>query len=316
MLELIFLIFGIAGLGVGAELVTRGALNIGQHFKISQIFMGLTVLALGSDLPELVVNIGGAIKQLGGIETSGIIVGDVIGSCFGQIGLILGIVGLFGVLTLTKKQLLRDGLTMVSSVVILFLVSFNGSITRAEGIILILIYILYLITLYREERVHEKIPRAPRLHLLWSVISLLGGFVLLIYSSNLTLDNAIFLSEKWGIAQSIVGILLVGVGTSLPELAIAISAVRKNASGMAIGNLIGSNIFDALVPIGVAAIITQLNISVYIRFFDLPMLFLLSLIVLYLFGLKKLRLRKRGALLLLVIFAAYAALKVTIVHTV
>lgn len=309
MMELLFLIFGIIGLGIGADLITRGALNIGEHFKISHIFLGLTVLAFGSDLPELVINIRGAIERLGGVETSDLIVGDAIGSSFGQIGLILGIVGLFGVLTMTKKQILRDGLTMVGSVLLLFLVALNGHISRIEGIILILLYVFYLATLYREEKVKERIIFGPKLHVLWSSLSLIGGFTLLILASNITLENALLLSDKWGISQSIIGILIVGIGTSLPELAISMSAIRKKAGGIAVGNLIGSNIFDALIPIGAAGVISELEISNEILFFDIPSLFILSIFVLILFKYKD-KLRKREAALLIVVFAAYAALKI------
>lgn len=148
MIEIVFLIFGIVGLVIGAELVTRGALNIGEHYKISPLILGLTVLAFGSDLPELFININGAIERLMGTETSDIIVGDVIGSNFGQIGLILGIVGLFGILKLTRKQILRDGLTLVGATILLFLVSLGGGDNKNRRInINYYLCFLYIITL-------------------------------------------------------------------------------------------------------------------------------------------------------------------------
>ncbi len=313
MTETLLLILGISGLLIGAELVTRGALNIGKHYKISNLILGLTILSFGSDLPELFINIQGAFNRLGGTETSGIIVGDVIGSNFGQIGLTMGIVGLFAVLKLTKKQIYRDGLVLITSTVLLFLVSFNGDITRIEGLILIIIYIFYVISLYREEKVKERVILPPKLHILWSTLSLLGGFALLYGASNLTLDNAVALSEKFNLSQSLIGVLLLGLGTSLPELAISITAIRKKAGEIAVGNLIGSNIFDTLIPIGAAAVIAELKISREIIIFDIPALLILSVLVLVLFRYKE-KLRKRESALLIVAFIIYAVLKILYFH--
>ena len=132
MYELILLILGLIGLVFGAKLVIKGALNLAEHFKISKLFIGLTILAVGTDLPELFTVITGAVMRLKGIETSGLIVGETIGSCFGQIALTLGILGLFGTLFLRKRELIRDGLMMVGSVVLFFLAGIDGVITRPE----------------------------------------------------------------------------------------------------------------------------------------------------------------------------------------
>jgi cation:H+ antiporter len=239
----------------------------------------------------------------------------VIGSNFGQIGLTLGIIGLFAVLKLTKRQIYRDGLVLITSTLILFLVSLNGGITRIEGLILIIIYILYLFTLYREEKVKERVILPPKLHILWSTLSLLGGFALLYGASDLTLDNAVALSEKFNLSQSLIGVLLLGLGTSLPELAIAIAAIRKKAGEIAVGNLIGSNIFDTLIPIGAAAMIAELNISKEIIIFDIPALFILSILVLGLFRYKE-KLRKRESALLIAAFIIYALLKILYFQTI
>ena len=182
MLEIILLILGLVGLVLGAELILKGALNIAEHYKISHLFIGLTILAVGTDLPELFISITGAIHRLGGVETSGLIVGESIGSCFGQIALVLGIAGLFGTLILTKRELIRDGLMMLGSVALLFLVSIDGKITRAEGVMFIIIYIFYFVVLQKEEKLHEKVKRAPSMHLQWDVSSLIGGFIILAIS--------------------------------------------------------------------------------------------------------------------------------------
>jgi len=310
MLELMFLILGIAGLWFGSKLVITGALSIVEHYKISQMFIGLTVLALGTDLPEVVVHITGAIHRLGGVETSGLIVGETIGTCFGQIGLALGIAGLSGILIMTKRQLKRDGLALLGSVALIFLVGLDGHISRTEGIVLILIYLVYFLFLYREEKVHEKIQRAPKKSIFWlDFFLLIVGFALLIYSSNLTVGNALLISQRWGITQSLVGILIVGVGTSLPELATSLSAVKKGAGSLAVGNLIGSNIYDALFALGIGSAISGFNVNKDLLRFDIPALFVFSLVVLVLFK-RKMRLERKEAFLLIGIYAVYYIVKI------
>jgi len=308
MLELILLILGLVGLVVGTELVVRGALNIAKHYKLSPVFIGLTILSIGTDLPELVVDITGAIYRLSGIETSGLIIGETIGTCFGQIALALGIIGLFGTLVLTKRQLIRDGSMMVGSVVLLFLVGLDGMIQWWEGVIFVLIYGFYFFTLFREEKVTEKI-RAPGIHPLWSIVSLIGGFAILVYCSKIVIDNALFLAEAWGIAQSFMGVVILGLGTSLPEIAISLGALRKKAYGLSVGNLIGSNIFDILFTLGISSIIAGFNVSRDLLKFDIPALFFVSLVVVGLFAWRK-RIKTKEAVVLLLIDLAYIGFKI------
>ena len=309
MLEIIFLIIGLLGLVLGAELVIKGALNIGEHFKISHLFLGLTVLAIGTDLPELVLHITGAIHRVRGVATGGLVIGDTIGSCFGQIGLTLGILGLVGTLVLTKRELIRDGLLMVGSVVLLYLVSLDGKISRADGILFILIYLFYFFTLHREEKLREREKRAPSMHLAWDISSLVAGFALLIYFSNMVVKNAVLMAEIWGIAQSFIGIVIVGLGTSLPEIAVTFGAIKKKAYRLSVGNLIGSNIFDTLVPLGIGSAIAGFAVERNLLDFDIPALFFLSIIVLLFFK-RKMKIRKEEAVALVLIYLAYIAIKI------
>lgn len=145
---------------------------------------------------------------------------------------------------------------------------------------------------------------------MWAGLSLIGGFALLLGASSLALDNAVALSEKFNISQSIIGIFILGLGTSLPEFAISLTAIRKKAHGMAVGNLIGSNIFDTLVPIGSAALISELQISKEIIFFDIPSLFILTILVLVLFRYRG-KIQKKESILLIIVFLLYAGLKIT-----
>lgn len=308
MFELFLLILGLAGLVLGSQLIIRGALEIANHYKFSQIFIGLTILAIGTDLPELVVNISGAIHRLGGIETSGLIVGQTIGTCFGQIALTMGIIGIFCYLTLSHKRVIRDGSMMIVSVILLLLVGLDGVITRFDGALFILIYVVYFAFLQREEKTFEKIKRRPSMDLLWSVISIVAGFGVLIYCSNIVIDNAVELADIWGVRQSLIGIVLIGLGTSLPEIVLSISAIIKKAPMLSVGNLIGSNIFDILFTLGIGAVISEFVVSANLLIFDIPFLIATSFVVM-IFFLRKRGIQKVEALALLGIYCLYIAAK-------
>jgi cation:H+ antiporter len=304
MLELGFLILGIIGLILGAQLVVKASTNLAEHYKISPLFLGLTIVTIGTDLPELVVNVTAAIQKLQGVETSGLIVGNIIGSSMGQIGLSLGVVGVVGAISLTKRRLSRDGLMAVISVMLVFLAAIDGVVTRVEGVSLLLIYAFYFLMIYREEKITEKVVRAPKIYPAWVALSMIAGFVMLIFSSDVVVENAVLLASTWGVSQSWIGIVLVGLGTSLPELAIAAGAIRKGQVGLSVGNLVGSNIFDLLFVLGGVAVISEFNVASSMLRFDLPFLFLTSLLVLYFFR-TRMKFHKKEAIVLLFMYGFY-----------
>jgi cation:H+ antiporter len=299
-----FLILGIVGLIFGAQLVVKAATNLAEHYKISPLFLGLTIVAIGTDLPEFVISITAIWQRLNGVDTSGLIVGNVVGSAMGQIGLSLGVIGVLSTISLTKRRLSRDGLMAVFSVLLVFLAAIDGVISRFEGMELLLVFGIYYLMIYREERVTEKISRAPKIYPVWVALSMIAGFVLLIFSSDAVVTNAMKLADAWGVTQTWIGIVLVGLGTSLPELAIAIGAIRKGAIGLSVGNLVGSNIFDLIFVIGASATVAGLNVDSSILSFHLPFLFLTSLLALYFFK-TKLKIQRKEAMLLLVMYGFY-----------
>ena len=309
MYELLILLIGLAGLMLGADLIIKAALKIAEHYKISHAFIGLTLLTLGTNLPELVISITGSIQRSMGTETSGLIIGDSIGSCFGQIGITMGIVGMFGVLTLTKHELSRDGVVMLVSVALLFLTGMDGTLSRTDGLIFIGAYAIYFFLLYREEEVHQKFRSAPPLHLLQTILTIAVGFVILIVSSYAVLDSALYLADIWGISQSFIGIVLIGLGTSLPELALSLSSIRKRAINLSVFNLIGSNIFDILFTLGVGSLISAFTVSEDLIRFDIPALFFISLIVVLFFR-RHMQLKKNEAFVLILLYVIYIAVKI------
>ncbi len=310
MVELTFLIIGLLGLIGGTQLVIRGAMFVADYYKLSQMFVGVTILAIGTDLPEMFVAIDGAIeKRTTGVETSGIIIGNAFGSAMSQISLILGFAGLIGTLVFARKHLIADGLMILSSIVLVFILGFDGLITQKEGIIMILVYLIYYVRLFQQEKVIKKVHQKFSLELPVYILFLVIGLIILAYASKLTVENAVLISEQLHINQSLIGILLIGVGTSLPELALSIGAAKKKAYSLSVGNLIGSNIFDLLMPIGIGATITELEFDRSLILVDFPIMMAVTFLALAFFYKRK-GLTKTEAIILIGIFLVYAILKI------
>ena len=310
LFEILFILAGLGGLWLGAELVIKGALNTAEHFKISHTFVGLTVLAVGTSLPELFVSVFGALNNAVGINSSGIVVGDIIGSCFGNIGLLLGTISLIVYVTLTRRELLRDGLMLVASVVLLIIVSLDGVISFREGMIFLIIYAIYLWTLVREEKkTEEEVKRAPRMNMLWDLASLIGGFFMISAASHLVVNNGIVMAQLLGVDQTIIGILLVGLGTNIPEVVVSVGALIKGASRLSVGNILGSNIFNILGGLGAASLISDIAVSARLLRFDIIYLLLFYGVVLFFMAFTR-GIQKREAVVMIGIYMFYVILKI------
>jgi len=309
-MNLLLLILALVGLWAGTELAVRQALRLAAILGLSPLFVGLTILAIGTDLPELVLSIEAAVQRLGGIETSGLVIGDAIGSCLGQIGFALGVAGLVGYVTLGRRQIWSDGVMLLGSIGIFFLVSWDGVITRIDGGILIIVYLIYFATAIRREqyegREHQTGAKTNRIT---SSFLCLVGLLIVAVSSHLAILSAVALAEEWGIAQTFIGIVLIGMGTSLPELAVSVNAALKKQGALSVGNVLGSNIFDMLVAPGAAAAIAGLAVRSRVTLWiDLAVLLAISVLVLVFF-LKRKGLQKREALTLVIAYTGYVAVR-------
>lgn len=309
-IDLILLLVGLAALVMGSRFSVRQAVVIAQHYRLSDVFIGVAVLAIGSDLPEIVISLTASLHQSAQVNTSGLIIGNALGSNFSQIGLIMGIVGLFGYLTLSRELVFSHGGVLLGAILYLLLASLDGVVSRTEGSILVLAFIVYLVMLYgQEHREPEKRRRkkAPGMIKAWLLLLLSLGAV--IGGAEVTVRSTIGLAEFFGISQSVIAIVVIGVGTSLPELAISLGAVMEARGGMSVGNLLGSNIIDTLLPIGMAALVHPLTVEPGLVHFDLPLLFGLTLVVLVMF-LRRRGLQKPEATSLIVLYGFYIGAKI------
>ena len=317
MEPLIFLVLGLVGLWIGSQLAVGGFEDVARHFGISHLFIGLTVVAIGTSLPEIGVSVIGAMDILMGAEmsaVSGIVIGNKIGSYINQVTIIMGIVGLVGLMSITKRELKREGTMLILSIILFSLVSLDLKITPLEGVVVTLAYLLYFIYLVRQEahststsKVEE---RRPKMHLFKDLLIIVIGMSVLLYAAEVVVGSAVQLGELWRIPTSVTGLLIVGLGTGLPELVIAIIALRRGATGIAVGDMIGSNICDILLSLGAGAMISGFTVDPILLQFDTPFMFLIAFLVLGLF-MRNMRLERKEALVLILVYVSYVGLKLT-----
>ena len=312
MVETLLLLVGLAGLWGGTVLTVRGAVAVSERHGLSQGFIGLTILAIGTDLPELLVAVSGSIQQLRGIESSGVIVGNATGSAMAQGTLVLGVAGLVGYLGAAPRIVRRDGVTLLLSIALTSVLALGGSVSRLEGVALVIGYFIYMVALVQAERGHGEEHARSETHRLSPSLSLLIGLGTVLLAAHIVVTEGVALAERWGISQTVVGALIIALGTSLPELALSIGAVRKGHTSLSTGNVIGSNIFDLLVPVGVAAMIHPLTVAETTMSFDLPAL-ALATAALLVFMTRKRGLQRPEAAALLGLYAGYAALRLLVV---
>ncbi|MFH2118291.1 MAG: sodium:calcium antiporter [Candidatus Paceibacterota bacterium] len=306
--QIIIFVLGLAGLWFGAELVIKGALGLARQFGLSESFIGLIVLALGTDLPEIMVSVTGAIEQLHGVNTSGIIVGNVIGSNMSNMVFVLGSVGLLGgSMVINKKEMWKQSLAVVAATLLFLVLSADGVLSRSEGWMFLTAYLFYFIFVSKTQPKRAK--KKHKQQSLWKLGGiLLVGIILLGEASNRVVGSGIEIAAALGVSQLVVGAILVGVGTSLPELVVSTKAVLSGADDLSVSNLVGSNIINILLALGIAAVISGLTIERQVAQFDLPFL-LFTMIVVAMFTLSRGKLERKESLLLLSLYAVYVALK-------
>lgn len=308
MVNLLFIIVGLVGLWIGTELIIRGATRLARHYGLSETVFGLTVLAVGSDLPELVVAINAAAHTLRGVDQSGIVMGTAIGSLMGQFGLVMGTAGLIGYLTMPERYIIRHGTVLIGATLLLILASLDGHVGRIEGAGLLVLYVIYLIALLlREEKAGNGHARQDE-PALRSWVVLAAGFVLLIGNAELTVTAVTALAERFRIDDIVIAVVILGAGSSLPELSLSVSALLKKKGSLSVGNLVGSNVLDTLLVPGLAAIIAPLTVLSDTLVFDFPLLFVLTVLVFVFFWRRK-GLQRNEAMVLLGFYLGYILLR-------
>jgi len=309
-MDFAFLIIGLAGLWLGTEVTIRGAISVANRFGVSEFIVGVVILSIGSDLPELAVAIDAGLKNLAGGSYSNVVVGTALGSSLGQIGFVLGLVGLLVYLTLPRGIVYRHGSMLLGAIVLLALLGHDGKVTFTEGLALLLFYAIYLVALLTEVSGKAGEDSTDDMPVARSLLYLVVGLAIVVGSAELTVSSTVHVARILGLSDAFVAIILIGLGSSLPELSISVATALKRHQGMSVGNLIGSTVFDLLVPIGAAAVIAPLSFDNGMLRFELPYLAVLTALVLYFF------IRKRGiqrweAAVIFALYCIYAVIKLT-----
>lgn len=309
-MDIALLILGLAGLWFGTEVTIRGAISAAKRFGVSEFIVGVVILSIGSDLPELAIAIDAGLKNLAGGDYSNVVVGSALGSTLGQIGFVLGISGLLAYLTLPRGVVYRHGATLLGALMLVALFGYDGEVTFTEGFALLLVYAIYLVALLNEVSNSGGVGESGDMPLWRSAAYLLIGLLIVVASAELTVSSAVSVARMLGLSDAVVAIILIGLGSSLPELSISVAAVLKGHHRMSVGNLIGSNVFDTLVPIGAAAVIAPLAFDAGMLRFEVPYLGFLTATVLFFFLYKR-GIQRWEAAVVLAIYLIYVLIKLT-----
>ncbi len=254
LFDIIIIVACIFALWGGAVWVVESASHIAKKFGLSELVIGLTVVAIATSAPEFAVTVYAALT-----DQSAISVGNVIGSNIFNLGIILGIVALYSTVNTSRTILVRDSLLLFFAGILLLIFFWDLTLTRIEGIILFATLVIYIYVLIKQkELIEEEIPEGD---FNWfDVPKLIIGAALIIGGAHFLVDSASSLARMFGISEWIIGITIVAAGTSAPELATSVVAIIKGKHGISIGNLIGSDLFNILGVLGVASILKPLNL--------------------------------------------------------
>ena len=257
MLKYVLLIVGFLLLIKGADYFVDGASSIARIMKIPSIIIGLTIVSIGTSMPEAAVSITAGLNG-----NSDIAIGNVIGSnIFNQLA-VIGVSAIFLPIISPKEMLKRDLWWNIGVSILLLILMTGGKITRLEGAILLVGMIVYLVVLIKNALKNRTAEEEGKKISVWkSLLFVVLGLAAIIIGGNFVVDNASAIAISWGMSQTLVGLTIVAIGTSLPELVTSVVAARKGDSGIALGNAIGSCIFNILFILGSAAVLTPINVA-------------------------------------------------------
>lgn len=299
--QVLLLIFGIVVVLKSADWLTNGAVGLATKLGISQIVIGLTIVAIGTSMPEFFVSIVSAIKG-----TPDLAVGNIVGSNIFNVLLIVGVAATVAPIAIQRATVRRDiPIAIVASIMLTFMM-LDDNISRIDAVILFAAFIAFIwITLRNSKNdANEKDASTEKVIPTWkSVLFIIFGLVGLVLGSNIFVDNASSLAHGWGISDAVIGLTIVAGGTSLPELATSAVAARKGDSGIAIGNVLGSNVFNILMILGLTGIISPMHIQ-NITYIDMAVM-VISMSLFWLFSFTKLRVERWEGCVLIACFLGY-----------
>lgn len=309
LVPIVLLAAGAYFLYKGAGLLIENASKLAQNLGIPLVFIGFTIVALGTSLPELIVGI------IAGIQgNNGIVIGNILGSNAANAGLILGLAALLLPKALPPDRHPFETASFVVATAILYTLSADGIIGRTDGAVLIAAGIVYSVLLVRYHRrttqlrqiVERVITVQHRKDRVLNVVALAAGFGLMFIGARMMVENAVEIATTFGVSEVIIGLTAVALGTSLPEIFTTVIAIRRRHTGLIVSNVLGSNILNILVVLGVTALIAPISVSPSFIDYDLPMLTSMCLLVYFLLR-KGRKLTAWNGVLLIAFYFGYIA---------
>lgn len=297
------LIFGLTILIIGGNLLLNAAVSISLRFGIPKLLIGMTVVSLATSAPELIVSIKSALKGSPDLAIS-----NVLGSNIANLGLVLGITILFSPINISKSIYKKEWPIMMFSAIYFLIVILDGIITKLEGGILICFLVMTISALIKlRDKSEVELENDNKDSFFKSLLILFFGGLFLYFGSEWFIDGAIMLANSFGISERIIGITVVSVGTSIPELVTSLVAVINKEKSISLGNLLGSNIFNVFAVLGITSVVTPLvvldqniiNYDIYV------MLFFAAIILPLIFFPKRLVLGRKEGIIILLFYSIY-----------
>lgn len=302
IVDLVLLFIGLLFLFVGSEWLITGAASIALHHRIRPMIIGLTIVAFGTSSPEFLVSL---IASHSG--ENGISIGNILGSNVINIALVLGASLLIRPLSLKSGAVSREVIFMGLASALFWLLCSDGMLGFYDGVILVtflIVFLIYGIMTSRDEDFSEDISEKRLGSMSKSLVFIVVSILFLCGGAHLVVDSAVTIAEYFGVSKTFIGISIVAFGTSLPELATTIIAARKQESDIALGNVVGSNIFNICMVMGLVGLISPMVVETNLNWFEFPFMMFISLVLVG-FLLKATRLDRRHGLFLIVCFVVY-----------
>ena len=301
----VILVLGFVLLIKGADFFVEGSSSVARKLRVPPIIIGLTIVAMGTSLPELAVSVT---ASLAGNNT--IAISNVIGSNFFNLIVVCGTCALFSPLVINKSVLKQDFPFSILCGILLLIVSYMGmELGRADGIIFIVIFIAYMAFLLRQALNARTVSNddsneEKKILPVWlCIIFIVGGVVAIKFGGDFVVDGASTIAKKIGFSDTLIGLTIVAVGTSLPELVTSVVASRKNELEMALGNVLGSNVFNILLILGIASAISPMSV-IKDNIIDIIILTFVSFIV-YIFAWTKQKIERKEGILMLLTYVTF-----------
>lgn len=301
ILNILWIVVGVVLVLWGADRMTDGAVALAQRMNIPQIVIGLTIVAMGTSAPELFVSFMSAIRG-----TADLAVGNVVGSNIFNTFLIVGVAALVAPMIISKTTVKKDIPFAVISAVLLTALCWDADINRIDALILfvgLIIFLLYTLHMAKKGQAEVTEEEQKNYSPLKSVLLILLGLACLVGGSNLFVEGATQVAAALGVSEAVIGLTVVAGGTSLPELATSVVAARKGQSAIAIGNVIGSNVFNVLMILGVTGLIQPMR-GLEITAVDLTIM-VIGMVLLWLFSFTKYKVERWEGAVLTLIFLGY-----------